>query len=90
MTDWQSHGPHVKVSISIPLLVLGKSILKKAYLFTEGEQVRGTGRERIPSGLLTVHAEPDMGLEPTNREIMTWAETESQMLNWLSHPGAPG
>ena len=25
-----------------------------------------------------------------NHEIMTWAEIKSQMLNWLSHPGAPG
>ena len=23
-------------------------------------------------------------------ETMTWAETRSQMLKWLSHPGAPG
>ena len=30
-----------------------------------------------------------MGLEPTNHEIMTWAETKSQTLNWLSHPGTP-
>ena len=27
--------------------------------------------ERIPSRLLTVSAEPDTGLEPTNHEIMT-------------------
>lgn len=25
-----------------------------------------------------------------DREIMTWDETESQMLNWLNCPGAPG
>ena len=24
-----------------------------------------------------------------NPEIMTWAKTKSQMLNWLSHPGTP-
>ena len=23
-----------------------------------------------------------------DHEIMTWAQIESQMLNWLSHPGA--
>ena len=28
-------------------------------------------RERIPSSLCSVGAEPDVGLEPTNREIMT-------------------
>ena len=25
-----------------------------------------------------------------NREIMTWANVRSLILNWLSHPGAPG
>ena len=30
-----------------------------------------------------------MGLGLINREIMTWAEIKSQMLNQLSHPGAP-
>ena len=29
------------------------------------------GRERIPNRLHAVSAEPDMGLEPTNSEIMT-------------------
>ena len=31
---------------------------------------RERGRERIPSRLSAVRAEPDVGLEPTNREIM--------------------
>ena len=36
------------------------------------ERVRERGeRERIPSRLLTVSAEPNVGLKPTNREIMT-------------------
>ena len=30
--------------------------------------------------------EPNVGLEPTNCEIMTWTEIKIQMLNWLSHP----
>ena len=30
-----------------------------------------------------------VGLEPTNHEIMTRAETKSQTLNQLSHPVAP-
>ena len=34
-------------------------------------------------------ADPDSRLKPTNCEIMTRAETKSQMLNRLSHPGAP-
>ena len=36
----------------------------------------GTERERETEGLSRLHAvstEPNMGLEPTNREIMTWA-----------------
>ena len=30
-----------------------------------------------------------MGLDFTNQKIMTWAETKSQMLNRLRHPGTP-
>ena len=41
----------------------------------EGQSERE--RERIPSRLHTGSTEPDMGLEPTNCEIMT----KSQMLN---------
>ena len=37
-------------------------------------------RERIPSSLYTVTKEPDVGLEPTNHEIMTQAKTKSGML----------
>ena len=36
-----------------------------------------------------VSTEPDTGLDPTNPEIMTGAETKSQILNQLSHPGTP-
>ena len=43
--------------------------------------------DRIPSRLHTVSAEPDVGLKLTKHEIMIWAETKSQNLNWLSHPG---
>ena len=50
---------------------------------------QGRGRERIPSRLLSVGAEPDAGLELTNREIMTWAKTKSLTLNRLSHLDAP-
>ena len=42
---------------------------------TEHEWGRGRGTERdthtAGSGLQAVGTEPDMGLEPTNREIMT-------------------
>ena len=55
---------------------------------SRGRAERGEKR-RIPSRLHTISAEPDAGLEPMNREIVTWAEIKSQTLNWLSHPGTP-
>ena len=55
---------------------------------TDTEHKWGRGRERegdaeseIGCKLWAVNTEPDAGLEPTNREIMT--------LNQLSHPSAP-
>ena len=53
---------------------------------------RGRGRqrgERIPSRLYAVSTEPDVGLDPTNYEIMIWVKIKSGTLNLLSHPGAP-
>ena len=47
------------------------------------------GRDRTPRRCLTVRAEPNAGLDLTNREIMTWAKIKSWTLNRLSHPGAP-
>ena len=52
-------------------------------------ECRGKERERIPSRLHTASTEPDVGLEFTNREIMTGVKVKSQTLNQLSHPGAP-
>ena len=43
-------------------------------------------RERM----CTVSTEPDAGLEPTNREIVTSTEVKSWMLKPMSHPGAAG
>ena len=65
------------------------------YLFWEraraclwaGEGQRG--RERIPSRLCTVDTGPDVALDLTDCEIMTWAEIKSRMLNRPSHPGTP-
>ena len=54
-----------------------------------GEGQRERERERIPSRFCTVSTEPDVGLEPTNSEIMTWAETKNQAFDQLSYPGAP-
>lgn len=38
---------------------------------------------------LLFSVEPNVGLELTTLEIKTWVEVKSQMLNELSHPGAP-
>ena len=45
--------------------------------------------ERIPSRFPAVSAEPDVGLKPRNREIMTGAEIETWTPSRLSPPGAP-
>ena len=56
----------------------------------ERERERERGRQRIPSRLHAVSAEPPQGLDPMSHEITTGAKTNGQMLNWLSPPGAPG
>ena len=61
------------------------NFLKNAYLLRKRERERSRERERIPSRLHST--KPDMGLKLTNREIMTWAK--SQTLHQLSHPGTP-
>ena len=63
------------------------------YLFWERESEQGRGRERkrdreSQAGSTAVSAEPDVGIELMNLEVMTSAETKSQMLNQLSHPDA--
>ena len=67
-----------------------KIFFKFIYLFWEREREQERGRERrerIPSRLYIVSAEPDVGLQLGNLEVMTWAEIKSQMLGepgWLS------
>ena len=69
--------------------------IKFIYLFWERERehecARGVEKEgqRIPSRFCMVSTKPNAELDPTNCEIMTWAEVKSQTLNWLSHSGAP-
>ena len=53
-----------------------------------GEGQRTRGRQKTPSRLRAVGTEPDVGLEPMNREITTRARTMSRKLNRLSHPSA--
>ena len=55
----------------------------------ERERAGEGQRERVPSRLHTVGMEPHVGLKPTNHEIMTRASIKIQVLNWLSHLGAP-
>ena len=45
------------------------------------EEQRDRERERIPIRHCIVSTELNVGLKPTNREIMTLAETKSLMLN---------
>ena len=52
-----------------------------------GAEREGDTESEAGSRLWAVSAELDVELEPTNREIMTWA---SRTLKQLSHPGAPG
>ena len=54
----------------------------------EAERERERERKRIPSRLHAVSADPDVGLNLINREIMTGAEIKSQRLNRLSRSGA--
>ena len=44
---------------------------KFIYFEREGERVGESGTERIPSRLHPVGTEPDVGLDPTNCEIVT-------------------
>ena len=79
----------VSNTLSVPLCCRYNYFSFKVYLFILRDRGRGRERERISSRLHTVSIEPDVGLEPTNFEIMTWAEMESWTLKQLSHPGAP-
>ena len=42
-----------------------------------GSEKEGDTESETGSGLQAVSTEPDAGLEPTDREIMTWAEVGS-------------
>ena len=51
-----------------------------------GAEREGDTESKVGSRIRAVSTEPNMGLEPTSREIMTWAEIGHLP---LSHPGAP-
>ena len=62
------------------------------YLFlresTHTRRERAEKERKNPNRLRGVNAEANMGLNLMNREILTWAEIQSQTLNQLSHLGA--
>ena len=59
------------------------------YFERDRDRVSGGGTERGKGRILsTASAEPDAS-NSQNHEIMTWVETRSRMLDWLSPPGAP-
>ena len=60
-------GPQVSVEVLRDFI---KKIFFK-FIYFERQREWGRGRERIPGGLHAVSAEPDAGLELTNREIIT-------------------
>ena len=51
-----------------------------------GGEREGDTESEAGSGLRAVSTEPDVGLKPMDREIMTWAEV-GRLTD--SHPGAP-
>ena len=52
------------------------------------EEKEGKGEKESQAGCRLSAQIPIQGLNLTNREIMTWAEINCQLLNWLSHPDA--
>ena len=59
------------------------------YLFWGVGRGRERGRARKLSRLHSINAESDVGLDPMNCEIVTWAEIKSQTLNQLSYLRRP-
>ena len=48
-----------------------------------GAEREGDTESEAGSGLWAVRTEPDAGLEPTDREIMTWAEA-GRLTDWAT------
>ena len=77
--------------VCIELLFLKKKFFFNVYVWDRGRQsMSGGGAERegdteseTASRLWAVSTEPDAGLEPTNREIVIWAEVRC-LTNWAT------
>ena len=76
-------------TISLSLFQVYLFILEEREKDSKLGRGRDRGRETIPSRLCALRAEPDAVLDPTNCQIMTWAEIKGQKLSQLSHPGVP-
>ena len=85
---WDEVGHWTDWDTQMPWIDFLKFILRER-AWKQGRG-RERGRKRIPSRLHAVSAEPNVGLDPMNCEIMTWAEIKSQTPNKLSHPGTLG
>ena len=79
--------PLKSLSQSVFILFLRERERDKARV-GEGQRARETESE-AGSRLQAVSTEPDRGLKLTDCEIVTYDMRRSQMLNQLSHPGAP-
>ena len=78
----------------MPLEMLGYFILffKKDFIYLferETAWARGAEGERESQADSMLKVKPDVGAQSQDAESMTWAETKSQMLSWLHHPGSP-
>ena len=80
------------LSKDLPFFCLSLFIYLFIHLETERVSREGAEREgerESPASSALSAWRLDAGLELTNRETTTWAETKSQRFNWMSHPGAP-
>jgi len=84
---------NISLSTKVPLSynLISTPLFFTIYLFIwERETVRWVWGEAEGENLQAdspLSMEPDAGLDPMTREIITRAETKSRMLKQLSHPG---
>ena len=73
-SDPAGHTSHKDISDKLKLRIFFVYLLWEKEKVWVGEGLRDREGERIPSRICTISIEPDAGLEPTNREIRTWAK----------------
>ena len=69
--------------------ILRESEREREYMHARasGGSGRGREREKIPSRFHAVSTEPEVELDPMNREMVPWPEIKSWTPNRLTHPG---